>query len=218
MVWNSTPTEKRCLGSNPTTSPSTPHFHISQNYRNAPVRACWVWVPDFRSSISVSDTTFGVRDGGIWFKPAGGYSAAAVEHIIAGVILLLAPHLRPPLPPGRMTFIGSRAVVCDRENHRCSWPHIPPFLSDSGECGMESPQGRVGWLTDLCALVCSNSKYGNVSWRQILYQWPTKTCMQICLLLLFCQRMITSWSSHKITQSPLLCKSLITTFNAMKYL
>lgn len=114
---------------NPTTSPSSPHIHTSTNYRSVPVtgRARWVWAPDFRSSISVSDTTVGVKVGGIWFKPAGGYSAAAVEPIIAGVIPLLAPHLRPLLPPGGMTFIGSRAVVCDRENHRCSWTHIPPF-------------------------------------------------------------------------------------------
>lgn len=74
-----------------------PHFYTSLNYRNAPisVRVCWVWAPDFHSLISVCDDTLGVKDGGIWFKSAGGYSAAAVERIIAGVILPLAPIFFP---------------------------------------------------------------------------------------------------------------------------
>lgn len=64
----------------------------------------------------------------IWFEPAGGYSALPVENVIARVILLLPPYPRPLLPPGGMTLIGSHAVVCDHENHCCSWTLIPPFL------------------------------------------------------------------------------------------
>lgn len=113
-----------------------------------------VWAPDFRSSISVSDTTVGVREGGIWFKPAGGYSAAAVEHIITGVILLFTPHLCPLLPTRQNDIYR---VPCSG-----LWPWKPSLLLNAHptlpaphvsqwECGMESPQGREERLTDLCA-------------------------------------------------------------------
>lgn len=100
-----------------------PDFHTYLNYRTASVRACWLWVPDFHSSLSVSDTTSGVRSGGIWFKPAGGYSAAAVKYIITGVIPLLAPRLRPP--PSAMQNDFYR-VLCSG-----LWPWKPWVLSDT---------------------------------------------------------------------------------------
>lgn len=135
------------------------------------VRACWVWAPDFRSWIPFSDITVRGRNRGIWFKPAGGYSAVAVEHIIAGVILLLAPHLHPP--PTRQDDIYR--VPCSG-----LWPWKPSLLLNAHptlpapqhvsriaeNVGMGSPQGRAEWLTDLCAwsALTQNMEMWAASW------------------------------------------------------
>lgn len=133
------------------------------------MRACWLWVPDFHSSLSLSDTASGVRSGGIWFKPAGGYSAAAVKYIITGVIPLLAPRLRPP--PSAMQDDFYR-VVCSG-----LWPWKPWVLSDThqpfcpavcppdnGECGRGHVQYEaVGRL--FAWAVTENVKFTLVDWR-----------------------------------------------------
>lgn len=130
---------------------------------------CWqsaglVWAADFHSPISGSDIAFGVRDGEIWFKPAGGYSEPAVENIIASVILLLAPNFCHLLPTGRVTFIGSHAAVCEHEKpplllNKPTLPAPQHVCQTVKTARMESLQGRmVHWLV---CLDYTNWKYGN---------------------------------------------------------
>lgn len=135
---------------------------------------------------------------GIWFKPAGGYSAVAVEHIIAGVILFLVPHLHPP--PTRQNDIYR--VPCSG-----LWPWKPSLLLNAQptlpapqhvsriaeHVGMENPQGRAEWLTDLCAW--SALTQNMVMWptRGFLHRWPTEPQIQICFCcVLLCHRLFFS--------------------------
>lgn len=83
--------------------------------------------------------------------------------------------------------VTMKTIVAFEHTYHPSCPTV--CQSDSGECGKESPQGRVEWLT-ACVLGLLEVKI----WKCQDFT-PTDTCMQIFLLLL-CSSMLRSISHY----------------------